>query len=94
MWNSHRDPFTSLVCFIYKKRSCISQYFSTNYFVPDFALSALKNSFSMSSLSQTGSNPEGAGTLTDLQPLAAQRTPDVNARLKWERPFNSLTRLK
>lgn len=60
----------------------------------DFALSALKNSFSMSSLSQT-CHPGGAGTpSSDTPPSAVPQTPDVTARLKWERPFNSLTRLK
>jgi hypothetical protein len=75
----------------------------------DFALSALKNSFSMSSLSQqryhqlsiggspnnnniiaSGSNGAWNGALT---PPYLQ-TPDAASRVKWERPFNSLTRLK
>ncbi|XP_046638944.1 uncharacterized protein LOC124320227 isoform X2 [Daphnia pulicaria] len=60
----------------------------------DFALSALKNSFSMSSLSHP-CHQGGAGTpSSDTPPSAVPQTPDVTARLKWERPFNSLTRIK
>ena len=70
----------------------------------DFALSALKNSFSMSSLSQhcqsSGGGVVGTGAGTGGAQVEmpsftfAQQTPDANARLRWERPFNSLTRLK
>ncbi len=46
-------------------------------------------------LSQTCNQLEGIeGTLNDTPSAAAQQTPNLTARLQWERPFNSLTRFK
>lgn len=79
---------------IFWKKETITHNRKNLFLFLDFALSALKNSFSMSSLSHT-CHPGGAGTpSTDTPPSAVLQTPDVTARLKWERPFNSLTRLK
>lgn len=103
-WNSRRDLRSLLVGFLFPSylwtnnekwiKNGITINVNLHSMWIDFALSALKNSFSMSSLSQT-CHPGGAGTpSSDTPPSAVPQTPDVTARLKWERPFNSLTRLK
>lgn len=91
-WSSRRDLRWPLVGFLRERRWLLLSQISLNqivFFPPisDFALSALKNSFSMSSLSQTFIHPDATGTLADTPPSASHQTPDVTSHLEMGTAF-------